>query len=768
MNSSPLTPVLLLLTALNFAGPAFGIALPQPPAEAAPTAADIAEPETTETETKAEPRSSVVIRVPLPITLANAQQVLRSLQLASDDAPATSTIESRPVVMLEFETDKNVTGAGSEWGACISLADLLASPKMNRVQTVAYIRANPNSDAAIKGQLNGHAVLVAIACSEIAMENETAIGNAGSADGDAPSYVEETYKAIAAKRYALPVEVVLSMLQKDRGLFRVTLPDKVVFTDEAELKRLDAENAGKGKEIESQTIAPANQRALLLSEQLESFRLIDHRVASKSELARELNLAPDQLTADASAGGTWKAVAIKVPEFLDQRTARWITRSIKPAMARHEANLLLLEMDDSVGDLEAGVDLARAIAELDDANVRTVAVVNQSARSGSALAALACDQLILTEGATIGGFEPAAAPGEDRPNSVGDSHRQSYRNDVQSIARLKDKDWSMMAAMIDTKIEILRYRNTVSGETRLLTEEEWISLDNAKAWDLVAEVDTVDGLTAKQLKQFSIASNIIDDSSEIETIYQLAEDPVSLAPTKSDQWVQSLASFLTSPTVASLLIMGGFFFISAEMSAPGLGAPGFLGVLCLAGFFWSQHFDGNAEWFEILLFVIGISFVLMEVFVIPGFGIFGIGGIIMVGISIVLAAQSFLVPMNIRDMERLPASLFPLIGAGVGMLVAAVVLPRILPDTPFFKNVILSPPKKSDLDLGDSKDSEATANLDHLMGRKGVAATPLMPTGRAKFGDEICDVITQGQVVDKGDAVEVIEAVANRVVVKKV
>jgi membrane-bound ClpP family serine protease len=204
--------------------------------------------------------------------------------------------------------------------------------------------------------------------------------------------------------------------------------------------------------------------------------------------------------------------------------------------------------------------------------------------------------------------------------------------------------------------------------------------------------------------------------------------------------------------------MGAFFFISTEMSAPGLGVPGFLGTRCLVAFFWAQYFDGNAEWFEILLFGIGIAFILMEVFVIPGFGIFGIGGILMVCAAIVLAAQSFLVPLNARDVEKLPNSLFPLAGAGFGILIAVLVLPRLIPDTPFLKNVILAPPKKP----------EATANLDYLMGQKGVAATKLMPSGRAQFGDQICDVITRGQVVEKGEAIEVIEAVANRVVVKKV
>lgn len=709
-------------------------------------------------------RSCVVVGVPLPITLSVGQQIQRSLQVVASKAPAGNTIQNRPVVLLEFETRKTESGSSSDLGACISLAQFLTSPAMSRMQTIAYIPANNKSNQPIKGQLNGHAVLVAIACSQIVMEDGTAIGNAGTTDASDASYIAEVYKGIASQRFTLPVEVVLSMLQKDRGLFRVTTEDQVLFVDEAELKRIES----AGQAIETTTLAPASERALLTSQQLQQFRLITYRVTSKAELARKLNLAPDQLSVDASDGGTWTAIAIAVPDVLDQRTARWIVRSINPAIGRYDANLLLLEIEDSVGGLEAGVDLARAIAEINSADVRTVAVIRNSARSGAALAALACDQMILHKGATLGGFEPAPGPNADRPNTVSDAYRESYQDDAQAIAELKDKDWSLLAAMIDDKVELSRYRQQETGEVRLLSALQWESLEDADRWQLAGVIDIVAGINATQLKQAGVVSTIVENDSEIKTIYQLADDPFTLAPTASDRWVQSLAAFLTSPMIASLLIMGAFFLISTEMSAPGLGVPGFLGSLCLLGFFWAQYFDGNAEWFEILLFVIGIVFVLMEIFVIPGFGIFGIGGTIMVCVSIVLAAQSFLVPLNVRDFEQLPNSLFPLVGAGFGIVAAVLLLPRVIPDTPFLRNVILSPPEKSKLQLGGEKDVEATADFAHLLGRRGIAATKLMPSGRAQFGEAFCDVITQGQVVDKGDAVEVIEAVANRVVVKKV
>ncbi len=540
------------------------------------------EPVGLQSDTPAEPRSCSVIRIPLPITSATRQKVQRALQDAAAEAAQGNTIETRPVVMLEFETNTIDTGTGSDLTACFGLARFLTTPEMARIQTIAYISADSNSTEKIKGQLTGHAVLVAIACAEIAMEHGTAIGDAGSDEESEDSIVVDIYKDIASRRYALPVEVVLSMLKKDRGLFRVTTPEKVVFAGEQQLNEI--ENA----ETETTTLAPANERALLTSEKLEEFRLISHRVRSKSELARKLNIAADQLNLDASNGGKWETFSIKIPEVLDQRTVRWIIRSIKPAIARYDAVLLLLEMDDSVGDLEAGVDLARAIAEFDAAKVRSVAVVTKSARSGSAFAALACDQILVQKSATLGGFEPAANPGDTRPNSVTPAYRSSYLTDAKSIAAKKGRDWSMFSAMIDAEINIARYRNRDTGETRLLSAEEWESLDDTKQWELSEPVDTASGIKADQLKLLGVASNVIESSADIDSIFQLTEEPKVLTQTSSDRWIQSLASFLTSPAIASFLIMGAFFFISTEMSAPGLGVPGFLGTLCLVGFFWAQ------------------------------------------------------------------------------------------------------------------------------------------------------------------------------------
>ncbi len=709
-------------------------------------------------------RRATVIRIALPITLADSQQIQQSLQRFLTRAPDAARVEDRAVAILEFETSLQRTGAGSDYGACVSLAKFLASAKMKRIETVAFIRAaNRQNNHAVQGMLQGHAVLVAIATNKIAMAKKTTLGSAANRDDVGDPSVEATYRSIAEQRLTrMPVEVVISMLRDNVGLFRVKTANGIRWLDEDERNALEA----AGKSIESQTVAPVGKMANLTSEQLHQYRMIAFLVDNRPDLARALKISVESLTERLAGDEIWKATAIEMPEFLDDRSARWIKRSVVPAMNRGQSNLLILNFDQCTGDPNASVKAARFIAELRPEDIRTVAVIHQSASSGAGLVALACDQILMKRQATLGGFGPAPSPDEPPTGSISPLRRRSYELDARSIGIEKETDWSMLLAMIDAETKVGRYRSIQSGQIRLLSESEHEKLDDADDWKLQGILDTQQGIPAVTAQQTGLSAMTFDSSDQVQTFYQLQDPPSPLTKTGTDQWVESLAIFLTTPGVPFMILLAGFFCISTEMSSPGLGVPGFLGACCFTAYFWSQFFNGNAEWFEMLLFVVGAVCVVMEVFVIPGLGIFGIGGVIMMAVSIVLAAQSFIIPQNYRQLEQLPYSLFPLIGAGFGMVAALLILPKVLPNTPFLRGIILSPETREETGLEDIGDREATADYSHLNGQVGQTMTRLMPSGRARFGDRVYDVITQGLVVDKGVKIKVIEAIANRVVVQ--
>ena len=708
-------------------------------------------------------RPAIVIRVPLPITLAASQQIQQSLQHFQTQAP--HAVE-RAVAVLEFETSLQRTGSASDYGACFSLAQLLTSSEMKRIETVAYIRpADRQSDGPVHGMLQGHAVLVAIATNKIAMARKTTIGSALSGDDMDANVIDPAYRSIAQKRLArMPEEVVISMLRKGAGLYRVKTPDGIQWVDSEERVRLEA----AGMSINSTTIAAAGEMADLTSEQLHQYRMIKFLTDNKSDLARQLNVPVKSLTVQSAGDKAWKAIAVEMPEFLDDRSARWLKRSVIPAMTKSKSNLLILKFDDCTGDPDASEKAARFIAELDPVNIRTAAVIEKSARSGAGLVALACDQTLMKNGATIGGFGAKPSPDEPPAGSISPLRHRSYELNAKSIAIEKEKDWSILMAMIDAETKVGRYRSNQSGQKRLLSKPEHEKLSDTDDWKLQGQLDTLKGIPATTAQQVGLSTMTFGTFDEVQAFYQLEEPPSPLVKTETDRWVESLAMFLTRPGVPFMLLLAGYFCISTEMSAPGLGVPGFLGALCFTAYFWSQFFHGNAEWFEVLLFVIGAVCIMVEVFVIPGVGIFGVGGGIMMAVAIVLSAQSFIIPQNYRQLEQLPMSLFPLIGAGFGLVSAVLILPKVLPNTPFLRGIILSPPVREETGLEDRGDREATADYSHLNGQVGQAVTKLRPAGRAKFGNRVYDVITQGLVVDKGTKVKVIKAVANRVVVDAV
>jgi membrane-bound ClpP family serine protease len=212
-------------------------------------------------------------------------------------------------------------------------------------------------------------------------------------------------------------------------------------------------------------------------------------------------------------------------------------------------------------------------------------------------------------------------------------------------------------------------------------------------------------------------------------------------------------------------LFGAMFFLMTEMSTPGVGLPGFLGTLCLLLFFWGQSCNGNVHWLEILLFVVGLAFVALEVFVLPGTGVLGLGGVGMIFTAIVLATQTFIIPRTREEFSRLPVSLSMVFAAIAGFLVALFLFRKYLSHMPVFKRLMLHSPGSDD-SLRDIDQREALVNWDHLMGQQGRTVTPLVPAGKAKFGHEVIDVVSDGPLIEPNQPIVVTSVSGNHVVVR--
>ena len=231
-------------------------------------------------------------------------------------------------------------------------------------------------------------------------------------------------------------------------------------------------------------------------------------------------------------------------------------------------------------------------------------------------------------------------------------------------------------------------------------------------------------------------------------------------------WALELVEALSSPALAILLLVIGFVGIYIELHAPGTGVGAFVAALAFLLFFWSNFLHGTAGWLEVLLFLGGLFCLLLEVLVLPGFGIFGLGGGAMILMSLVLASQTFVLPQTESQLAELRHSLTVVAAAMVVVVASSIALRRYLPKAPVFNRIVLEP--TSEEDLIDLDYRESLVDYSHLVGQVGTASTNLMPAGKADFDGSLIDVITDGLPIDRGTAVVVTKTRGNRVLVRPI
>lgn len=701
-------------------------------------------------------RPAVLLRVSLPVTVSSAVAIKSALQKIAESAPMVVRPADRLAVVLEFDTDAGKTGRGSELEACQLLARYLVSAELNRIETIAYI---PGRSSDRESRLSGHAVLIALAANQIAMDVNASMGDAGIDETAIDNLLREVYRGIASQRLTLPVPMALAMLDKERQLFRVQTDRGALFVDGEELADLEAQ----GKAIETSTLVERGNLGSFTSRQLEDFRFIRHRVRSRGELAAVLNLIPNALEQSPAFEGQWRAVEVNLGSYIDDRAVQWVMRSLGSQLARsNPPNLAIINFDDNNGNLDACLKLARFLVDLEPGRVQTVAHVTGNVRGPAAMLALCCDQLIMSKEARLGGTLDEI----DQEMMAGES-MEDLLPIVRGLARDQQKDWSLMMGMLNPELTVNRSRHNVTGQVRLLSAEELRSLDDRESWVTLGPIDLGRGITGKVAEELLVARTIANDRAELHAFYQLEQAPLALQMTAADRYVERFANFLTRPEVSMLLLFMAVFLLSGEMSSPGLGIAGFFSALFFMLFFWSHYLEGNAGWFEILLFLFGVAFILIEIFAVPGLGIFGIGGSLMIIVSLILASQNFAAFRSIEDLNKLPSALMPVVGGMAGFITALFVLRKVIPNSPFLKRLILDPGQdRQDLDWEHNRDREAIVDWSYLQGLSGEAMTRLAPAGKARIDGKVYDVITDGRMIDKGQPIEVIEAIGNRVVVR--
>jgi membrane-bound serine protease (ClpP class) len=202
--------------------------------------------------------------------------------------------------------------------------------------------------------------------------------------------------------------------------------------------------------------------------------------------------------------------------------------------------------------------------------------------------------------------------------------------------------------------------------------------------------------------------------------------------------------------------MIGFFGLMAEIKSPGWGVAGTTGLIALTLFFGSSYILQLASVLEILLFIIGLGLLLAEIFIIPGFGVAGISGIILIFASIFL---SLLGNKPFIDMEVVSLAIIQVSGAILFALIGIFILAKYLPKSKAFNKLVLSHSEKSEQGFV-SYPSEK-----ELLGKEGIAFTTLRPGGTAEIDGKRIDVVANSEYIDKGVRIKVLRVEGVKVVV---
>lgn len=705
-----------------------------------------AEPQTNEDHTAAVQRAGWVFRITLPITGRTDDRVERFARNAVDRA-ADKGVE--PVLIFEFavEPDQAEFAATSKFGRSSDLAETLSKEDFlsGEVTTVAYV---PQS-------IQGHAVLAVLACDEIAMAPEAEIGSAGINEPTITPRIHLTYKEVAARR-GRPTAIALGLVDKSKRVLQVETEvsrDYVLAEDLEELAKRRAVQPNP------KVLFEAGQPGRLSGREARDLDLVDYLASDRRDLARLLNLPPEAVEADPSLSDAWRAVRVDLTGPLNAQTADQAQGMIEKAIRQHDVNFICLWIDSPGGSLADSVGLATYLAfELDPGERRTVAYVPHEALADASLVALACDQLVMHSSARLGGEGASVFSAEEV--------RQARKTLREAIAVRKARSWSLAAAMIDPELEVFTYTRTRLGKatySEYFSEDEWseqLEPDQWKKGAKVTERGTTLQLDGRRAFEYRLANETVDDFAEFKEIYGLEDDPALLQP----GWAHFLIDALAQPYVAFLLLMVGFAAMYAELQAPGIGVGAFLAMVCFMLFFWSRFLGHTAGWLEVILFMGGVGCLLMEVFVIPGFGIFGLGGGLLILASLILASQTFVFPANTWQMARLRDSLLAIAGAGAGVIVIAVLINRWLPHVPVLGGMLLQPPSGEEAE--ELSQREALVHFEDLLGARGMTTTQLTPGGKARFGDRLVDVIADSETISSGTPVVVMEVRGNRVLVR--
>jgi membrane-bound serine protease (ClpP class) len=483
-----------------------------------------------------------------------------------------------------------------------------------------------------------------------------------------------------------------------------------------------------------------------------------------------LVLLPPALPAAARAGpdAAEPVYVIPIHGEIDRALMVFIRRGIQEATAA-EAGVIIFEIDTFGGRVDSALQITTLIGSIE--NALTVAYIPANPAmtgvswSAGALISFSCQAIYMAPGTSIG----AAAPvyqGAEGMEMAPEKVVSAVRTQMAALAEKNGYSKAVAQAMVDSDVELLEVY--IDGERRLASSEELPALE-MEARERGLEVETgrtvsragkLLSLTAGEMDDYGISSGSPASQKALLADLGLGDaEVVALEASVPDQ----IISVVTGSAVTSLLVLIGLVALYLEITSPGFGVPGTIAIICFAIVFLGSSLLGTVASVELLLFLLGVALLAVEIFLIPGFGVTGISGIVLIVASLVLSRQDFVWPEFSWQWDQFRRNLLTVGLTLAGSIALFAVILKIFPRAPLFKRLILTSVQSDREGFVVQKPDSAAV----LVGRRGVSLTSLRPAGKAEIDDQVLPVETEGDFVEKGREVEVVEVSGNRIVVRR-
>ena len=483
-----------------------------------------------------------------------------------------------------------------------------------------------------------------------------------------------------------------------------------------------------------------------------------------------------------------KAAIITIEGEINDVTYSSLIRRVD--QAREEGvDMLILKMDTPGGLVSSALDICTYLKNLTE--MRTVAWVKPSAFSAGAMISLACNEIVMASASKIGDCAPILLSPTEGLQELGETERAKVESPIlkefRDSAHRRHYDMLLCEAMVRLGSEIWWIEKKSGGERRfVLTEEKDKLLDEKDSpWRLVESMnDPVSGdvlpvrqpvvedrdlltLTQSEAVAFGFAKAIVSNERELKAFYNIAGELAMMTP----NWAEGIADFLSSPIVRTILMMLIGLGIYAEFNAPGHFVGGAVALVALVIFLGAPYITGLADMWEILLVALGLILIGIEIFLIPGFGIAGIAGILLVFVGFIATfvpaePGPIVVPRLPGTWLGLKTGLQVVFGGTALTICGAWLLNKALPKLPGGRSLLLAPALPTPPAIAGIP-SVASAPVVANIGEVGHTLTSLRPAGKALINGRRVDVIAQGEMLDADCEVEVVEVSGGRVVVRR-